>query len=73
MMGSCSSPLLSPSSDKRFWSTLRSRIDTLLDARQSETSTHSPTVSVLRYYLVQSIFFFPFNFELIRQDFRLIT
>ena len=52
-MGSCSSPLLSPSSDKRFWSTLRSRIDTLLDARQSETSTHSPTVSVLHYFLVQ--------------------
>lgn len=40
-MGS-SSPLLSPSSDKRFWSTLRSRVDTLLDARQPRTSSHSP-------------------------------
>ncbi|KAK7242992.1 hypothetical protein RIF29_37774 [Crotalaria pallida] len=27
----CSSPLFSPSSDKSFWSTLRTRIDTLLD------------------------------------------
>ncbi|RDY00396.1 hypothetical protein CR513_16417, partial [Mucuna pruriens] len=34
-----SSPLFSPSSDKRFWSTLQTRIDELLDARQS----HSPT------------------------------
>lgn len=42
-MGSSSSPLFSPSSDKRFWSTLRSRVDTLLDARQSKISTHSPT------------------------------
>lgn len=27
-----SSPMYSPSSDKRLWSTLRSRIDTLLDS-----------------------------------------
>ncbi|TKY62451.1 hypothetical protein E2542_SST12307 [Spatholobus suberectus] len=38
-----SSPLFSPSSDKRFWSTLRSRIDTLLDAPQPKVPTHSPT------------------------------
>ncbi|XP_062144682.1 uncharacterized protein LOC133852032 isoform X2 [Alnus glutinosa] len=30
-----SSPLFSPSSDKRFWSALRSRTDTLLENRQS--------------------------------------
>ncbi|CAK9176863.1 unnamed protein product [Ilex paraguariensis] len=29
-----SSPMFSPSSDKRFWSTLRSRIDTLLESRK---------------------------------------
>ncbi|KAA8550872.1 hypothetical protein F0562_002556 [Nyssa sinensis] len=29
-----SSPMFSPSSDKRFWSALRSRIDTLLDNRK---------------------------------------
>lgn len=41
-----SSPLFSPSSDKRFWSNLRSRIDTLLDASQPKTSTHSPPTIV---------------------------
>ncbi|CAJ1905216.1 unnamed protein product [Sphenostylis stenocarpa] len=41
IMGS-SSPLFSPSSDQRFWSTLRNRVDTLLDARQPRTSSHSP-------------------------------
>ncbi|KAL2320946.1 hypothetical protein Fmac_029915 [Flemingia macrophylla] len=40
-----SSPVFSPSSDKRFWSTLRSRIDTLLDASQSNSSSHSPTIA----------------------------
>ncbi|XP_014495496.1 uncharacterized protein LOC106757359 [Vigna radiata var. radiata] len=35
-------PQFSPSSDKRFWSTLRSRVDTLLDVRQPRTSSHSP-------------------------------
>ncbi|XP_012092248.1 uncharacterized protein LOC105649997 isoform X2 [Jatropha curcas] len=33
-----SSPLFSPSSDKRFWSTLRNRIDTLLENRQCKVS-----------------------------------
>ncbi|KAK9282463.1 hypothetical protein L1049_005381 [Liquidambar formosana] len=33
-----SSPMFSPSSDKRFWSALRSRIDTLLENRKSEIS-----------------------------------
>ncbi|KAK7396369.1 hypothetical protein VNO78_17321 [Psophocarpus tetragonolobus] len=40
VMASSSSPLFSPSSDKRFWSTLRNRIDSLLDARQP---LNSPT------------------------------
>ncbi|KZV39583.1 hypothetical protein F511_02046 [Dorcoceras hygrometricum] len=36
LIGSSSSPpLFSPSSDKRFWSTLRTRIDTLLENRRS--------------------------------------
>ncbi|KAE9621948.1 hypothetical protein Lalb_Chr01g0020161 [Lupinus albus] len=34
-----SSPLLSPSSDKRFWSTLRTRIDTLLHHSQQPSTT----------------------------------
>ncbi|PON63941.1 GRIP/coiled-coil protein [Trema orientale] len=33
------SPLFSPSSDKRFWSALRSRIDALLDDRNSKLPT----------------------------------
>ncbi|KAK7336749.1 hypothetical protein VNO77_17295 [Canavalia gladiata] len=37
-----SSPPFSPSSDKRFWSTLRSRIDALLESRQPKISTHTP-------------------------------
>ncbi|CAB4291701.1 unnamed protein product [Prunus armeniaca] len=36
---SSSSPLFSPSSDKRFWSSLRSRIDTLLDDPSSKIPT----------------------------------
>ncbi|XP_027351056.1 uncharacterized protein LOC113862118 [Abrus precatorius] len=36
-----SSPLFTPSSDKRFWSTLRSRIDTLLEGRQHISSSTS--------------------------------
>ncbi|XP_047170785.1 uncharacterized protein LOC124839086 [Vigna umbellata] len=42
VMASSSPPQFSPSSDKRFWSTLRSRVDALLDARQPRTSSHSP-------------------------------
>ncbi|EXB39372.1 hypothetical protein L484_025067 [Morus notabilis] len=40
------SPLFSPSSDKRFWSTLRSRIDALLEDRNSEipTGNFSPSL-----------------------------
>ncbi|XP_057440666.1 uncharacterized protein LOC130732682 [Lotus japonicus] len=34
----CSSPLLSPSSDKRFWSTLRTRVETILDDREHKIS-----------------------------------
>lgn len=33
-----SSPLFSPASDRRFWSALRSRIDTLLEHRQAKVS-----------------------------------
>ncbi|KAF7818319.1 F-box/WD repeat-containing 10 [Senna tora] len=41
-----SSPLFSPASDKRFWSNLRSRVDTLLDdrhtnAQNASTPTHA--------------------------------
>ncbi|KAG2697109.1 hypothetical protein I3760_07G090700 [Carya illinoinensis] len=39
-----SSPAFSPSSDKRFWSALRSRIDTLLEHRQSRIPSE-PSVS----------------------------
>ncbi|ONH93594.1 hypothetical protein PRUPE_8G241100 [Prunus persica] len=39
MASSSSSPLFSPSSDKRFWSSLRSRIDTLLDDPSSKIPT----------------------------------
>ncbi|XP_050237610.1 uncharacterized protein LOC126687206 [Mercurialis annua] len=39
LMGSTSSPIFSPSSDKRFWSSLRSRIDTLLENRQCRVSS----------------------------------
>ncbi|KAK9139737.1 hypothetical protein Scep_009418 [Stephania cephalantha] len=35
-----SSPLLSPSSEKRFWSTLRSRVDTLLDNGKRRVSSN---------------------------------
>ena len=45
-----SSPLISPSSDKRFWSALRSRTETLLENRQSrmpsEPSAPTHLVSV---------------------------
>lgn len=34
-----SSPIFTPSSDKRYWSTLRSRIDTLLENRSSVDSS----------------------------------
>ncbi|KAK4281162.1 hypothetical protein QN277_012687 [Acacia crassicarpa] len=36
---SASPPLFSPSSDKRFWSNLRDRIDTILDDRHPKIST----------------------------------
>nr|GAU23354.1 hypothetical protein TSUD_334010 [Trifolium subterraneum] len=40
------SPQFSPSSDKRFWSTLRCRIDSLLDNRQPKVSPpHHPSTS----------------------------
>jgi len=61
-MGS-SSPLVSPSSDKRFWSTLRSRVDTLLDARQPRTSSHSPKVGVAATLYNRSIFQFLIGFS----------
>ncbi|KAK9161191.1 hypothetical protein Syun_007532 [Stephania yunnanensis] len=35
-----SSPLLSPASEKRFWSTLRSRVDTLLDNGKRHVSSN---------------------------------
>lgn len=41
-----SSPLLTPSSDKRFWSTLRSRVDALLEERKCEFSSGQTGVSV---------------------------
>ncbi|XP_021280364.1 uncharacterized protein LOC110413747 [Herrania umbratica] len=34
-----SSPLFSPASDKRFWSTLRNRVDALIDDRNAKFST----------------------------------
>ncbi|OMP05075.1 hypothetical protein COLO4_09097 [Corchorus olitorius] len=34
-----SSPLFSPASDKRFWSTLQSRVDSLIDERNAKIST----------------------------------
>ncbi|OMO77709.1 hypothetical protein CCACVL1_14865 [Corchorus capsularis] len=34
-----SSPLFSPASDKRFWSTLRTRVDSLIDERNAKIST----------------------------------
>ncbi|KAK7285356.1 hypothetical protein RJT34_20125 [Clitoria ternatea] len=40
-MASSASPLFSPSSDKRFWSTLRNRIDSLLDSRQPQTTMNN--------------------------------
>uniref|UniRef100_A0A7N0TV01 Uncharacterized protein n=1 Tax=Kalanchoe fedtschenkoi TaxID=63787 RepID=A0A7N0TV01_KALFE len=40
----CASPsFFSPSSDKRFWSNLRSRVDTLLENRQAEPELHHPS------------------------------
>lgn len=39
-------PLVSPPSDKRFWSTLRNRVDALLESRNSDRpSSVSPFVS----------------------------
>ncbi|WJX84205.1 hypothetical protein P8452_66803 [Trifolium repens] len=38
LISSSSSPQFSPSSDKRYWSTLRCRIDSLLDNRQPKIS-----------------------------------
>ncbi|KAK0582155.1 hypothetical protein LWI29_022143 [Acer saccharum] len=37
-MGACASPLYSPSSDKRLWSNLRGRIDSILEDRNSRVS-----------------------------------
>ncbi|KAI9180023.1 hypothetical protein LWI28_000394 [Acer negundo] len=37
-MGVCASPLYSPSSDKRLWSNLRGRIDSILEDRNSRAS-----------------------------------
>ncbi|KAL3849866.1 hypothetical protein ACJIZ3_011748 [Penstemon smallii] len=42
-MGSCSPPLFSPSSDKRFWSTLRSRIETHIENRKPAVDLTFPT------------------------------
>jgi len=61
-MGS-SSPLFSPSSDKRFWSTLRSRVDTLLDARQPRTSSPSPKVGVAATSYNRSVYQFLIGFS----------
>ncbi|KAL8151559.1 hypothetical protein V2J09_021367 [Rumex salicifolius] len=36
MAAASSSPLISPSSDKHFWSTLQSRVDTILEARNAD-------------------------------------
>ncbi|CDP03628.1 unnamed protein product [Coffea canephora] len=41
-MDKCSPPLFSPSSDKCFWSTLRSRIDVLLESRIPTDDSSSP-------------------------------
>lgn len=38
-----SSPMFSPSSDKRFWSALRSRIDTILENRKPFDPSFPPT------------------------------
>lgn len=52
-----SSPLISPSSDKRFWSALRSRTETLLENRQSrmpsEPSVTTHLVSVCIQPLIE--------------------
>ncbi|KVH94394.1 hypothetical protein Ccrd_003545 [Cynara cardunculus var. scolymus] len=37
IMSSCSSPIISPVSDKLFWSNLRNRIDTLLENRKDQS------------------------------------
>ncbi|KAL0435744.1 UNVERIFIED_CONTAM: hypothetical protein Sradi_0282300 [Sesamum radiatum] len=46
LMGSSSPPMFSPSSDKRFWSTLRSRVDTLLENRKPVDQSFPPQMNV---------------------------
>ncbi|KAL0419904.1 UNVERIFIED_CONTAM: hypothetical protein Sradi_1403900 [Sesamum radiatum] len=46
LMGSSSPPMFSPSSDKRFWSTLRSRVDTLIENRKPVDQSFPPQMNV---------------------------
>lgn len=61
-----SSPIFTPSSDKRYWSILRSRIDTLLENRSSvDSSLPHHQVPIIR---VSVFFFFCSWFWMVMRD-----